>query len=126
MSGRKRIGLREVRALGQGEIIWDSGLPGFAARRQRSDTVSYVVKYRTSAGQQRWHTIGRHGAPWTPETARAEAHSQRRDGEEGARAEARRAQRAGDGEGLTRTSSGHRSPGVRTLSVSKRADTSSP
>src|SRR6516165_5730178 len=73
MSERRRIGLREVRALGPGEIVWDSGLPGFAARRQRSDTVSYVLKYRTSAGRQRWHTIGRHGAPWTPETARAEA-----------------------------------------------------
>src|SRR6516162_10058178 len=73
MSERRRIGLRGVRALGRGEIVWDSGLPGFAARRQRSDTVSYVLKYRTSAGRQRWHTIGRHGAPWTPETARAEA-----------------------------------------------------
>jgi integrase len=73
MSERRRIGLREVRGLGPGEIAWDSGLPGFAARRQRSDAVSYVLKYRTSAGQQRWHTIGRHGAPWTPETARAEA-----------------------------------------------------
>jgi hypothetical protein len=73
MSERRRIGLREVRALGPGAIVWDSGLPGFAARRQRSDTVSYVLKYRTSAGQQRWHTIGRHGAPWTPEAARAEA-----------------------------------------------------
>src|SRR6516162_8402417 len=74
MSERKRIGLREVRALGPGEIAWDSGLPGFAARRQRSDAVSYFLKYRTSAGrQQRWHTIGRHGAPWTPETARTEA-----------------------------------------------------
>jgi integrase len=74
VSERKRIGLREVRALGPGEIVWDSGLPGFAARRQRSDAVSYVLKYRTSSGrQQRWHTIGRHGAPWTPETARAEA-----------------------------------------------------
>jgi len=74
MSERKRIGLREVRALGLGEIVWDSGLPGFAARRQRGDAVSYVLKYRTNSGrQQRWHTIGRHGAPWTPETARAEA-----------------------------------------------------
>jgi integrase len=74
MSDRKRIGLRDVRALGPGEIVWDSSLPGFAARRQRSDAVSYFLKYRTSAGrQQRWHTIGRHGAPWTPETARAEA-----------------------------------------------------
>src|SRR5215468_11081891 len=74
MSERRRIGLREVRALGPSEIVWDSGLPGFAARRQRSDAVSYVLKYRAGAGrQQRWHTIGRHGAPWTPETARAEA-----------------------------------------------------
>jgi integrase len=74
VSERKRIGLREIRALRPGEIVWDSGLSGFAARRQRSDAVSYVLKYRTSTGrQQRWHTIGRHGAPWTPETARTEA-----------------------------------------------------
>jgi integrase len=31
------------------------------------------VFYRTAEGRQRWHTIGRHGAPWTPETARKEA-----------------------------------------------------
>ena len=35
--------------------------------------VSYVLKYRTADGRQRWQTIGRHGAPWTPDTARAEA-----------------------------------------------------
>jgi integrase len=29
--------------------------------------------YRTRGGRQRWHTIGRHGAPWTPELARNEA-----------------------------------------------------
>ena len=33
----------------------------------------YVLFYRTSEGRQRWFTIGRHGAPWTPETAREEA-----------------------------------------------------
>src|SRR5262249_17300734 len=70
---RKRLGLREIRALGPGEIAWDSTLPGFAARRQKSETLSYVLKYRTADGRQRWHTIGRHGVPWTPETARAEA-----------------------------------------------------
>jgi integrase len=32
-----------------------------------------VVLYRTSFGQQRRFTIGRHGAPWTPEMAREEA-----------------------------------------------------
>jgi hypothetical protein len=46
---------------------------GFGARRQDGDTVAYVVKYRTFDGRQRWATIGRHGAPWTPEMARDEA-----------------------------------------------------
>lgn len=72
MAERKRIGLREVRALTPGQIVYDSQVPGFAAQRQR-DAVSYVVRYRTTAGRQRWHTIGRHGAGWTPDTARAEA-----------------------------------------------------
>jgi integrase len=35
--------------------------------------VAYVLKFRTAEGRQRWHTIGRHGAPWTPDTARDEA-----------------------------------------------------
>jgi integrase len=35
--------------------------------------VAYVVIYRTPEGRQRRFTIGRHGAPWTPETAREEA-----------------------------------------------------
>jgi hypothetical protein len=32
-----------------------------------------MLVYRTREGRQRWHTIGRHGSAWTPETARAEA-----------------------------------------------------
>src|SRR5262249_37459778 len=70
---RQRIGLREIRALAPGGIIWDASVPGFGARRQRSQTVSYVLFYRTKEGRQRWFTIGRHGAPWTPESARNEA-----------------------------------------------------
>jgi len=73
MSERKRTGLREVRALQPGEIIWDAAVTGFAARRQKGDAVTYLVKYRTAEGRQRWHVIGRHGSPWTPESARAEA-----------------------------------------------------
>lgn len=73
MTERKRIGLRQVRALKQGGTIWDSAVPGFGARRQSGDAVAYVLKSRTSEGRQRWHTIGRHGAPWTPDTAREEA-----------------------------------------------------
>src|SRR6266567_931286 len=73
MPTRQRIGLRQVRALKLGETIWDASLTGFGARRQKGDAVSYVLFYRTSQGRQRWFTIGKHGVPWTPETARAEA-----------------------------------------------------
>ncbi len=69
----KRIGLRDIRSLGLGEVVWDSAVPGFGARRQRGTAVAYVLKYRTTEGRQRWHTIGRHGAPWTPDLAREEA-----------------------------------------------------
>jgi integrase len=68
-----RIGLRQIRALKPGQLIWDSTVVGFGARRQKSDAVAYVLFYRTKDGRQRWHTIGRHGAPWTPDTARDEA-----------------------------------------------------
>ena len=46
---------------------------GFHARRQKSRAVSYIVAYRTAEGRQRWQTIGRHGSPWTPDTAREAA-----------------------------------------------------
>jgi integrase len=73
MGERKRIGLREVRELGLDQIIWDGAVAGFDARRRSGTAAIYVVKYRTVDGRQRWHKIGRHGAPWTPDEARAEA-----------------------------------------------------
>src|ERR1700730_3456496 len=73
MTDRKRIGLREVRALGPGSEVWDSAVLGFGARRQVGEAVSYILMYRTREGRQRRFTIGRHGAPWTPDTAREEA-----------------------------------------------------
>ena len=73
MAERKRIGLREVRALGENEDVWDLTVPGFGARRQRSEAVAYGLLYRTAEGRSRRFTIGRHGAPWTPDTAREEA-----------------------------------------------------
>jgi integrase len=69
---RKRIGLREVRALGPGEIIWDAAIAGFCARRQRGPAITYYVKYRTVNGRQRWQVIGRHGV-LTPDEARITA-----------------------------------------------------
>jgi integrase len=73
MSARPRIGLRQVRALQPGQTLWDSSLPGFGARRQQGEAIAYVLKYRTTEGRQRWFTIGQHGAPWTPESARQQA-----------------------------------------------------
>jgi integrase len=72
MADRKKIGLREVRALGPGEEIWDPAVAGFGARRQAGENVSYVLMYRRD-GRKRRYTIGRHGSPWTPDSARAEA-----------------------------------------------------
>ncbi len=71
-SERKRIGLREVRALGPGEIVWDAAVAGFCARRQSGAAVTYYVKYRTANGRQRWQVIGRHGV-LTPDEARDKA-----------------------------------------------------
>lgn len=70
---RRRIGMREIKAITPGQLVWDTAVTGFYARRQRTEAITYGVKYRTGDGEQRWATIGRHGSPWTPDTARAEA-----------------------------------------------------
>jgi len=73
MAERKRLGLREVRALAPGDYVWDAVVSGFCARRQRGTAMVYLVRYRTEEGRQRWHKIGLHGSPWTPDSARDEA-----------------------------------------------------
>lgn len=70
---RTRIGVKAVEALGLNSAIWDATVTGFGARRQTGPAVAYVVSYRTAEGRLRMQTIGRHGAPWTPDTAREEA-----------------------------------------------------
>jgi integrase len=70
---RKRIGLRDLKALAPNSEIIDAKVIGFRARRQTGPTVSFSLVYRSSTGEQRRVTIGRWGSPWTPETARAEA-----------------------------------------------------
>jgi len=72
-ANKRKITLAEVRHLGPNEIIWDTAVTGFAARRQRGAKISYVVVYRTTEGRQRLYTIGGHGSPWTPDTARSDA-----------------------------------------------------
>jgi len=71
-----KIGLTEVRDLPPNSELFDGGkgaVAGFGIRRQRSEAVAYVILFRTAEGRSRRLTIGRHGAPWTPETARAKA-----------------------------------------------------
>jgi integrase len=67
------ITLRAVRALAPRSTVWDGAIPGFGARRQHGEAVTYFLKYRTAENRQRWFKIGRHGAPWTPDLARDEA-----------------------------------------------------
>ena len=57
--------------LPSGGVLWDQAVRGFGVRRQSRDPV-FVLKARVN-GRQRFLTIGRHGSPWTVDTARNEA-----------------------------------------------------
>jgi integrase len=78
---RSRITKRAVDALrpavdGRELVLWDTELAGFGVRVQRGDAKTYILKYRAGTGRSaplRKLTIGRHGSPWTPDQARAEA-----------------------------------------------------
>lgn len=71
------VTLSYINAIQPGDVIHDTKLSGFGARRQRN-AISYFVKFRVG-GQQRWVTIGQHGRPdgaggtWTPDSARRKA-----------------------------------------------------
>ncbi|RIK77418.1 MAG: hypothetical protein DCC68_17290, partial [Planctomycetota bacterium] len=71
-----RITIRLIDATstpGDGELrIWDTDVRGFMLRIAKSGRKTYCLKYRYS-NRQRWLTIGEHGSPWTPDTARARA-----------------------------------------------------
>ena len=51
--------------------LWDTTCVGFGARRQ-ANGLFYYVRFRHN-GAQTVRSIGRHGAPWTPDTARTRA-----------------------------------------------------
>lgn len=91
-----RITKRAVDALRPGqrtEFLWDRDLPGFGLRMTPAGVRSYVFQWQRGARSRRV-TIGRHGAPWTPETARREAVRLRAEVVEGRDpAEARAAER---------------------------------
>ena len=63
-----------VEGMGKGERIWDTAVGGFGVRRQTTDAAWYLLRYTNRAtGQQRTISIGRHGSPWTVDSARTEA-----------------------------------------------------
>jgi integrase len=72
----RKIGLEDIRALKPNSQIIDAGpgaVTGFGARRRAGTAISYFVMFRPEGGKQRLFTIGQHGAPWTPDTARKKA-----------------------------------------------------
>jgi hypothetical protein len=70
-----KITIRSVNALRPGETLKSTELLGFMVRASGKDkTYSWLGRIgRGRAAPQMRYTIGRHGAPWTPETALVEA-----------------------------------------------------
>lgn len=73
-----RITKQAVDAMAPGEgtaFLWDSELRGFGLRVTANGAKSYVYQYRLGGREasKKRATIGRHGSPWTPATAREEA-----------------------------------------------------
>ena len=74
-----RITEQSVAAIEAGErdkYLWDPDLAGFGLKVTSAGRRVYLAQYRTPGGRRgrtRRVTIGRHGAPWTPDLARAEA-----------------------------------------------------
>lgn len=56
-------------------FLWDSELRGFGIKINPSGSKTYIVQYRMGGrdAATRRHTIGNHGSPWTPTSARKEA-----------------------------------------------------
>jgi integrase len=56
-------------------FIWDGDIPGFGLKVTKGGARVYLLQYRMGGRgtPTRRYTIGRHGAPWTPEEARTEA-----------------------------------------------------
>jgi integrase len=66
-----KITIKTVAQLEPGSRVWDTVVQGFGVRRQK-DGAYYYLRFRKN-GVQRMRSIGRHGSPWTPDTARNEA-----------------------------------------------------
>lgn len=73
MATRTKLTKAGVEALPPGNYyVYDDDVKGLAVRVRQSGGKHYVLRLRVDK-RQRWHTIGEHGNPYVPETARAEA-----------------------------------------------------
>jgi integrase len=68
----EKITKTTVDRLGPGEVLWDTEVKGFGIRRHATEAKHYVLRYRFN-GRQTFKKIGRHGSPFTPDSARKEA-----------------------------------------------------
>lgn len=73
-----KVNKRTVDALKPGagvDFLWDDDLKGFGVKITPAGAVAYVYQYRMGGreAKTRRYTIGAHGSPWTPTTARTEA-----------------------------------------------------
>ena len=73
-----KISKRTVDSLEVGaktNFLWDTDLKGFGVKNTPSGSVTYIIQFRMGGRETktRRYTIGAHGSPWTPTTARMEA-----------------------------------------------------
>lgn len=54
-------------------FVWDAELKGFGLKTTPKGRKVYIAQYRLPGQSTRRYTIGQHGSPWTPATARQEA-----------------------------------------------------
>lgn len=71
MRKSQTITITVVARMTPGETVWDRTVKGFFVRCQAEAKV-YGLRRRID-GRARWLTIGKHGSPWTPDTARQKA-----------------------------------------------------
>ena len=57
------------------QFLWDNDIKGFGVKVTAAGAISYLLQFRLGGreAKTRRYTIGNHGSPWTPATARSEA-----------------------------------------------------
>jgi len=74
---KSKINKKQVDACHPKEIdhyVWDTATKGFGLKTTPKGRKVYILQYRNSnETRTRRHTIGAHGSPWTPDSARTEA-----------------------------------------------------